>query len=391
MRGVVRLLTRLGVSRGTEIWPAGATAVDAHLGSADLRILICCERLAASQEVHLLRPLRRLRRLGNCGLIIVSEDALSAAGVASWLARAWAGLTPHAVILSRFAGPQTSDIISLAQASGVPVIAHLDDFLLEVPADLGADKVRRHNRPERVAALRRSLTDADLLYVSTPPLAARLRQEGFSRPMVISELQSCADPDEMSTPDQARPPGPVRIGYQGTRNHRLDLEIILPAVLRVLTARPETTFELFGTIETAPQLESLGDRFRRHPPVEDYDAFLGKLKELRWDLGVAPLRSTEFNSYRTYTKWTEYTIAGIPTVASDSVVYRDVTAGGAGILAAVETWAEVLLRAVDDAALRREMVSRAQQRVRNGLNLENMERQLLHVLETAGAAAAKRL
>lgn len=372
-------------------WARGAAEADTHFGTAELRLLVFCERLAASQEVHLLRPLRRLRRRGSCGLIVVSEDSISTGGGVDWLARAWAAQPPHAVILSRFAGPQTGEIIALARRRGAPVIAHLDDFLFEVPADLGADKVRRHNRPERIAALRCAFTEADLLYVSTHPLGARLRQEGFTRPMRVAELQSCADADELAAPPEPGRVGPIRIGYQGTRNHGLDLQTVVPAVLRVLEARPDARFELFGTIEAPPQLEAMGDRFRRHPPVADYQGFLDRLKDLRWDIGVAPLRDTEFNSFRTYTKWTEYTVAGVPTIASDTVVYRDVVAGGAGMLAGDDAWETVLLRAVDDAALRRGLVTRAQNRLRRDLNLQKMERQLLEVLVDSGASAARGL
>lgn len=355
--------------------------IDEHAEKAKLRILIFCERPSATQEVHLLRPLRRMRRDGECAVVVASEASVAAAGGA-WLDAVWSGMSPHLVVLSRFAGPETAAILDHARLAGTPIITHLDDFLLEVPPDLGADKVRRHNRPERVAALVDSLRRADLLYISTKPLAQRLQKAGFDTPIMVADLQSCADPAELE-PLAEVSRDTVRIGYQGTRNHHLDLAMIVPAVANVLSARPNATFETFGTIEPPTGLEAFGSRVRHHPPVADYSQFLDRLKALDWAIGVAPLRATEFNGFRTHTKWTEYAMAGVAIIASDSVVYRDVVAGGAGLLAAEDKWEAALLRLVDDAQLRRAMAEAAQDRLRSELTLSAMEAQLLAAFRLA--------
>lgn len=389
LRGLLRRLMASWRSRpgGTAgVWVKGAAHVDAHLGEAPRRLLIFCERPAATQDVHLLRPLRRLRRQGACAVVMVSEASIAQAGGAGWLEAAWKAVAPTAVVLSRFAGPETSAVVEMARLKGTPLITHLDDFLLDVPPDLGLDKVKRHNRPERVAALRESLAGADLLYISTSSLADRLRRSGFDRPMIVARLQSCADAGEIAESSAEAPRDDrVSIGYQGTRNHHLDLAMVMPAVIKVLNARPQAVFELFGTIEPPPEASELGDRFRRHPPAADYDQFLDGLKALDWDIGLAPLRDTEFNSFRTYTKWTEYTLAGTAVIASAGVVYKDVIGDDAGLLAGPEDWEAALLRMVDDVALRRSAVAHAQARLRQDLNLGAMERQWLDVLEAADA------
>src|SRR5690606_18115268 len=130
-----------------------------------------------------------------------------------------------ALIFSRFAGPLAGRAIEGARRAGIPVVTHLDDFLLEVPPDLGADKVKRHNRPERVAALRQTLTEADLLFISTQALADGLRRRGIERPMVVAQLQSCAAPQEAVPPPTAT--GRHRTRYQGTRHHHLGHDMLL--------------------------------------------------------------------------------------------------------------------------------------------------------------------
>jgi hypothetical protein len=364
-----------------------APLIDPDAERAALRLLLLCDRPSASQEVHLLRALRRMRRLGTCALAIYSEDAAADATRAkkAWIHSAIEHFRPHALLLSRFAGAETGAVIAAARLHAVPTITHLDDYLLEVPADLGPGKLRHHMRPERIAALTQSLTEADLLYISTEPLAARVRRAGFTTPIVVSALQSCADPDELAPPVPPEP-NAVRIGYQGTRSHVHDLQMIAPALVSVLRKRPHATLDLFGTIEAPPELLALGPQLRRIPPTPDYTSFLERLRERRWHIGLGPLRPIEFNTFRTYTKWTEYAIAGAPMLASDCAAYRPVAHNGAVCLVADNDWEEALLAAIDNAEARHSWINAAQDKLRTEMTLTNQETQVLAMLKQAGAA-----
>lgn len=362
--------------------PEGLAKILGDPARAGLRLLVLCDQPSATQDVHLFRPLRRLISARECAVGVVSEHSVEGSAGQAWFESVLRDFRPDAVIFSRFAGRGVGGLMAATRRSRVPVIGHLDDFLLQVPADLGADKVKRHNRPERVAALRHVLDEADLLYISTQPLAGALAQAGVTAPMCVAVLQSCADPAEMAAPPAAD--RGLCIGYQGTRNHRLDLEMIVPALCRVLDGRPAVRLELFGSIETPEAFTRFGERVTARPPAANgYEGFLESLKGLGWHIGLAPLRDTAFNSYRTYTKWTEYTVAGTVTVASAGVVYEDVIASDAGRLVADGDWEEALIHLTDDAILRHHLANGAQDRVRRSLNLAGMERQLLSMLRAA--------
>ena len=311
-------LRGLGAAIGRRITPVRPDLADKGAKTAPLRLLIFCERLAASQHVHLLRPLRRLRGEGACALAVVSEMALpKLKHKERALDHLWKTWRPNAVIMSRFAGPQTAAILAHAKAANTPVIAHLDDFLFGIPEDLGPDKLHQHSRPARIEALRQVFAAADVQFISTTPLAEKIATLGFSSPVYVPRAQSGADADEFA-PVREGVSDTVVVGYQGSQNHKLDLKLIVPALAKVLEARPNVRFELFGTIAKPAELERFGDRVTRRQALGDYDAFLGQLKRLGWDIGLAPLRDTEFNAFRTYTKWVEYALAGVPTLASDT-------------------------------------------------------------------------
>ena len=357
---------------------------DASSVAPDLRIVLFCDAPAATQQVHLLRPLKRMRKSGRCEIAIVTEKGAKAASCSEDFVVLFRRLKPAVIIFSRFGGEQASIAIDAARSVGVPVITHLDDYLLEVPAELGADKVRRHNRPERIAAIRATLDRADLLFISTEPLAARLCRAGVQTRKIVAGIQSGAAAGECVPPVERAPGTAFRIGYQGTRNHGHDLSLIVPQIIRTLDAAPEATFEIFGTIEMPAELERFGARAVRHGAIADYEGFLEFLKPLGWHVGLAPLRALEFNTFRTYTKWVEYTLAGVPMIASPGGVYEGMLAGGAGIVAQDEDWADAILRlcAAEDA--RRAIAAVAQTRLLASCSLDLMEAQVLDVLRAVG-------
>ena len=347
-----------------------------------LRLIIFCDRPSASQEVHLFRPLRRLCKTGECILRVQSEQDVTEMAKKygnHWVSELVDSFCPQAVIFSRYAGEGVESIIVASTERGVPIVTHLDDFLLEIPPELGADKVRHHMHPKRIQALRATLNNANLLYISTQNLADRIRGEGFTTPIIVSHLQSCADPDEI-VPPPIHSSETLVMGYQGTRGHFADLQMIVPALLSVLTERPSVKFELFGTIQPPKELLRLGSRLTLVSPANNYSDFLLMLSKSRWQIGLAPLRPTTFNTYRTFTKWTEYTLAGIPCLASDCPAYRPVIGSEAGMLVPDGDWKQSLLAAIDDEAMRLKMITEAQAELSRSFTLEKQEQQVLAML-----------
>lgn len=361
------------------------TAGDAYgARQAPLRLMLACDRLSATQQIHLLRPLARRVESGALRWGLIDEAYASQAG-AHGLAQLFDRIAPHALLFSRFAGAEASALCDLARARGAPIITHLDDYLLGVPDDVGAAKAARHSQPERLAALRTTLETANLLYISTEPLSRKLRDEGFSAPAIVATLQSCVDPEEIAP--HPTDTGTIRIGYQGTSSHGPDLAMIAPALVSALEARPSATLTLFGTIQAPAELAALGSRVRTLPPARDYAHFLQRLRREAWHIGLAPLRDTPFNAFRTYTKWTEYSAAGAAVLASESPAYSAIIAGGAGRTIAKSAWRDALLDLIDNSVARRSLCDRAQAKLRTELTLEHQEVQLMSMLRSAGVSA----
>lgn len=142
------------------------------------------------------------------------------------------------------------------------------------------------------------------------------------------------------------------IGFMGSLKKDVDFEFVVPAILQLLSERPELRIEFFGFVPVA--LEG-------HPRVDaqafdpNYDEFTLNFRQRAWTVGLAPLADTLFNRSKTNNKYREYAAAGYASIYSDIPPYADcVVDGVSGLLVenSPEAWYGAISRLLDDTALR---------------------------------------
>ncbi|HXF94300.1 MAG TPA: glycosyltransferase [Nitrospiraceae bacterium] len=167
-----------------------------------------------------------------------------------------------------------------------------------------------------------------------------------------------------------------------SKSHGPDLDHILPAITSILRARPHVRFEVFGTLSLPPFLSTLFPRrVRSRPAVIDYTDFLRHLASTKWAVGLAPLLPTEFNTCKSAIKYLEYTLCGIPIVASDTIPYRVIDSELNGLLArSPDEWVAHISRLLDDRTFAAELVARARQACEAMFGLKAEKARLLTLL-----------
>jgi glycosyltransferase involved in cell wall biosynthesis len=305
---------------------------------------------------------------------------------AEWICRYLDRYGPSMIIFCRYSGPAYRPIIEWARHNRVPVLYHIDDDLLAIPAEIGERKHALHNTPERLKTVRELLTSADLVYASTEKLRARLLHYFPDLRITVGKIY-CS-----STVLRRPRAGPARkIGYMASADHAHNLEIVVPAIERLLERNPDVQLELFGSIPVPPALQRFGDRISTAAPIDNYETFLGAFAEYGWDVGICPLNPIDFNLMKANTKWVEYTSVGAAVVASKGTVYDDCCADGCGILASnTDEWLEGLELLVNDDGERVKMVDRAQRRLERDYNVRRLREQVLQVIAEAHAIVRER-
>ncbi|EHS52124.1 hypothetical protein PDO_4890 [Rhizobium sp. PDO1-076] len=358
--------------------------------AAKLRFLVVADTVGATLQINLLRPTHAAVTAGEVRMVILTEEderlaVTSGRSARQVLADAWQQASPDLVFVSRYGGSLAEAIAEMAAIKRVPLVYHIDDNLFEVPLDAGVEKAKKYGAPARQRAIQTLLERADTVYASTLQLAAQLRDHAqLPAGIFIGEIASASDPicHECSVTRS----GP-RFGYMASSSHAADLQLALPGVISSLTANPDLHFTVFGSLRPPPELGEFGARVEHVPAVGNYDGFLLQLAAMRWDWGLAPLRSGRFNDAKTDTKWVEYSAAGIPTIVSDHLIYQNCSQNGAAVRVDDDQWARMLPQILADRALAERTLASARERLIDQYGLRHMAAQLSRVFELAGLSS----
>ena len=360
--------------------PAAVTRVGRHFPAGDAApcLLIFTEHFNATYFISFEIPLQHAPQEGRFGFSAYSQAEVEAAGPGGW--QDWIERQrPRAVVLTRYGRLDGLEILAFCRARGIPVVYHIDDDLLELPDSLGADVVKRHAGAETLQSRQGMLAGCDLIYASTAVLAGVL-QARFPGQRIFHGIYAPYLGVQQQLPALAAPGAPQTIGYMGSRGHREDLALAVPALVRLLQERPTLRFETFGTIEPPPELAAFGERVRHHSVQKSYRDFLQTLAGLRWSIGLAPLVDAPFNRCKAPTKFIEYSGCGIPTVASDGVVYASAIPAGGGALVR-DGWHGTLSQWLDDPALARRALEVARGHCARAYGVQQLSLQVQRVIE----------
>lgn len=243
-----------------------------------------------------------------------------------------------------------------ARRPDIGIVVELDDDLAQVPTSNTAFLSTHpgHNPEENYKWLRQAISLADVLTVSTPPLA---QNYGHSTETFV--IRNAVPESMLQQPARAmsRRDDKTRVigwaGYAGT--HGGDLEVTGGALRDVIDGE-KTVFRQNGPrdgVATALGLdEESVDATGWLNPTSLYRAALSEL-----DIGIVPLADTRFNRAKSNLKMLEFAAAGVPVIGSMTPEHIELQRNGAPVWLVKErrqAWVRALrsMLALDDDQLR---------------------------------------
>ena len=288
----------------------------------------------------------------------------------------------------------------------VPVVFDADDYVFEpaiarpeVVAGIDGwppEVVEEYRRG--VVGYRRTLAEADWFTGSTAYLVARARELGKPASLISNSasrrMLDVSRPLRRGLDRPRRQSGEVEVVYlSGTRTHQRDVAAVVPALARVLAARPALRLRIVGylDLEEYGALGAFADRITTHGfvPWEELPALLAEA-----DVMIAPLEAgNPFCEAKSELKWFEGALCGLPTVASATDPFRRaIVDGETGRLAATgDEWGERLLHLIDHPEERRGMARRAAVHAINRYGPVHTARQACRVYREVLEATRRRL
>ena len=235
------------------------------------------------------------------------------------------------------------------------VVYETDDDVLATPEWTG------HAAMARLEAdlVRSMLRRADLVTVSTPPLAKMARRFNQAVRLIRNAIEPSWYPPR---PRSASRDGQPRLLFYGVPVRLRDYAVCRDAVDELAGSGAARRVWL-GSED--PAVRAVVDEAR--PYVRPVSAFAAELAKAHPDIGLAPLVDEPFNRARSELHWLEYSMAGAATLASGTMgggPYEAIRDGMDGLLARNKgEWIEGLRRLSASPALRQELAGRARERV----------------------------
>lgn len=247
---------------------------------------------------------------------------------------------------------------------GKKFILEVDDYIKLNDDNPYAIDHKKTNAKEIISAC---MGLADGITVTTNYLAKKVKK--FNKNVAV--LPNYMLMDRWDLPTLPNDSEEVRIGYTGSITHKKDVEYIVKPLIGLLINRPNVKLILVGD----PRLKNLFKNFEHRVemylgvPFEDYPT---RLHGLRFDIGLAPLRPTEFNKCKSGIKALEYGICKVPVIASSIHPYIETVKNDkTGFLAIKESaWITYLEILIDNKERRRKMGKASYELVKRKYNLE---------------------
>lgn len=253
---------------------------------------------------------------------------------------------------------------------GTKLVMDIDDNFLEVDKKNPALKKQNKGKvsmQNKVAMLATILSFADAITVSTVPLKEKIynhikKVHGIEKNIfVVPNFNDINDWNYTPVPKKG-----LVIGYIGGLSHKEDLEIVIPAIKKILIKYKNVAFQMMGQmdIKEAKSVfgswnQSLRNRLFLMNATKTQPEYPLYLSQQPWDIGIAPLIDSPFNECKSHIKWMEYSMYKIPVVASPVYPYKKDVLGiptitdiETGVFANDDEWFNKLSMLIEDEKLR---------------------------------------
>lgn len=242
-----------------------------------------------------------------------------------------------------------------------PFVFEIDDNIYDISKSSIAYQHWYPGSP-RVLVVELLMREADAITVTTENLK-QLYSKFNDNIYVIPNMQ---DPEIWDI--KMKKSKDFTIGWAGSATHYDDLKMIWKPIKKFLHTHEDAIFKVVGAncdfLEGHPQV----DIVTKFAGIRDYPQYLA---DLAFDIGVIPVVHRDFNLGKSNIKWQEYSMANIPTIASNIGEYKEIEHGVTGLLTNDDnSWLYNLEKLYDDKQLREDLSSNAKQYILKNLNIK---------------------
>ena len=262
---------------------------------------------------------------------------------------------------------------------GKKVIIDVDDNYLDVATTHPLYDRFKETKKDR-AFLSTILTFADAITVSTEPLKQRIAEHlkkvyNMEKPIFI--IPNMNDIKDWNFKPAKKNKDKIVIGYSGSNSHYDDLQMMFPALAKIMDKYPNVYFETMGALgkENIKLFSCFSESAKLRcdilPSTWTFKEYPKHLASMKWNIGLCPLVSSKFTECKSHIKFLEYSAYKIPTIASKVYPYyvssfnREIIDDGeTGLLVRPNEWFDALEKLILDKSLREKLGENAYKQIK---------------------------
>lgn len=267
--------------------------------------------------------------------------------------------------------------IELANILNKKVLYDIDDLVIDtkytnlIPyvKSLSDSKKSAYNRG--VFLMGKALKLCQGAITSTESLAQELKnyvKEVFVNHNVVSEEMFKLSQNALDKKSQIKRQDEIVIGYfSGSISHISDLEIVIPALIKIFSEFKNVKLLLLGHIDIPKDLKLYSSKIKKKKYV-DWKLLPELIASV--DINISPIQENIFNSAKSENKWVEASLVKVPTIASDFGIFKKLIKHNVtGLLCKnQEEWYKELKTLILDEKLRKAIGSKAFEICKNEYN-----------------------
>ncbi|WP_339291838.1 glycosyltransferase [Paenibacillus sp. FSL W8-0187] len=243
----------------------------------------------------------------------------------------------------------------------------LDDDLLNVPQNTASTLYfsMPHIRSNIIEILKLS----NYLWTTNKNIANKYGH--YSESSVIINAPSVLLESISSLPMQSNN-NQIVIGFSGSMDHGFFLNDFFQKVaFNILDLFPNVSFEFFGAKPDFCDHE----RIHHLTYADNYDDYIEIMRTRKWDIGLAPLPSSDFHKCKYFNKYLEYGAIGVPGIYSNVEPYVFIVENGKnGVLVNNSTneWVNAIKNLIENKMLRQKIIEESRTRLESHFTLDKI-------------------
>ena len=272
-------------------------------------------------------------------------------------------------------------VMEAANMAGRYTIMFLDDDLINIPLDLESTKY--YNDQKLKKYILEILSKCQMLWTVNSKIIEKYSKYTCQKKGILAKV-----PMKIEI-EKSKWEKPLKILYAGSIDHKKTLQKVITPVVKKFDKiiNDKITFTFVGA---DPEI----NKVRHYNYFQDYESYKKFVVDGEFDIGLAPIETTEFYKSKYYNKFLEYTSIGVVGIYTDTEPYNLIIKDGInGFLCEnnPEKWSFKIKELLENPFQLREILNNAQNQVKECYNLKTVSDELLTLIPELITYKAKKI